>query len=90
MVVSDLYYHEEQKLYRPLLPLLSASHHFEGDWCHSAQGADKTIVELSISPTPDDEKFSLLLVAGIGFGTIRAQGPEQVKYAGTGKIINAV
>jgi hypothetical protein len=60
----------------------------ETEWCAVKTGAASRIIELSfLNAVPPDGSFSLMLAAGISFGTLRSAGPEQARYAGSGKIL---
>ena len=89
-VIPDLFFDAKKKGYQPnknferLYPS-----HFETEWCAVKTGAASRIIELSLRDAmiPAGGSFSLMLAAGISFGTIRSGGAEQVSYAGSGKIL---
>jgi hypothetical protein len=61
---------------------------FETEWCAVKTGAASRVIGLSLpNAVPAGSSFSLMLAAGISFGTLRSAGPEQARYAGSGKIL---
>src|SRR5258705_1980837 len=61
---------------------------FATEWCAVRTGAASRVIELSVPyAVPEGSSFSLMLAAGISFGTLRSTGPEQARYAGSGKIL---
>jgi len=59
-----------------------------GSWSPVTSKSEGQTIELSIAhKPPKTAAFSLVLSAGIGFGTIRSTGPEQVRWAGSGRIL---
>jgi hypothetical protein len=87
-VIPDLFFDED----RGYLPNgnLNGLYPFrvETEWCAVKTGAASRVIELSLPyAVPAGSSFSLMLAAGISFGTLRSTGPEQVRYAGSGKIL---
>jgi hypothetical protein len=81
----------EGKKYQPLGNFnLYSGGQYQGEWLPSRSGADAGVIELSVPVTAQGNDFSLMLAVGISFATIKSSGPEQVKYAGAGKILKVV
>jgi hypothetical protein len=61
------------------------------DWYPVLNGSAATTLEINIGNTPPWDAFTLILSIGIRFGTIGADGNiQQVKYAGSAKILAAI
>ena len=89
-VIPDLFFDVEKKGYQPNENFDSLyPSRFESEWCAVKTGAASRIIKLSLpnAMIPTGSSFSLMLAAGISFGTIRSGGAEQVSYAGCGKIL---
>ena len=87
-VIPDLFF-DEKKGYQPDKNFegLPPSR-FETEWWAVKTGAASRIIELSLPyAIAAGGSFSLMLAAGISFGTLRSSGAEQVRYAGSGKIL---
>ena len=58
------------------------------DWVPVSKGSEAETVELSFVDVPPDQSFTVMLSIGIRYGTIGASNTiEQVKYAGSAKVI---
>ncbi len=85
-VVPDLYYNAGN--YQPAADYSQVyPQHLFTSWQPVLQGADATTLEFTL-PQPPGDAYSLVLTAGICFGTIGDGGVvQQIKYAGAGKVL---
>jgi len=59
-------------------------------WLPCVKGAAASAINFSMTELPKGSDWSLLLTVGIRFATVGGDGePEQIKYAGAGKILAA-
>lgn len=96
-IFPDLHYSEQDEKYIHLTAgkVTAEKDRFKltdytGQWSVSSEGAESSLMELSVLPLEGIENFSMILAVGIAFGTIRAGGPVAVKYAGCGKVVKGV
>jgi hypothetical protein len=92
-VMPDFIYDEKKKYYvtaGKIQPNMHV-HVFRGSWCPSGENSDSLNIELKIpGKLAKDLSFSLILSAGISFGTFRFRQPSQVKGCGCGKVLKVV
>ena len=84
-VIPDVYYHENG--YKTLLPDYNSTY-VMSPWYPVLKGSPANTLELSLTNTPPDIAFSLMLSIGIRFGTMAdASTIQQVRRAGAAKIL---
>jgi hypothetical protein len=95
--VSDLYFEQSSEKYKPIAardfkdePDTYINGDYEGQWSFCTEETPGSQIEIAIPSLGGVENFTLFLVIGIAFGTVRAGGPAAVKYAGCGKIIKSI
>lgn len=59
-------------------------------WLHVTEGSPATTLELKLNAVPPDNNFALMLSVGIRLGAPLAEGIDDVKHAGCGKVVRVV
>ena len=83
LIFDDLRYQPLQEAYSKINMQVAVT-----DWCPVVKGSSSTILALAMNSIPPDQSFSLMLSIGIRFGILTdIDRVEQVKYAGSAKIL---